>query len=309
MGWGPIPSPGDVVDAVKDTASSAAGTVRDTVSGAGNVLEGTYDVVTGDFSGAQDNFRDAVGDFSSAGRNAFDFATAPMRFVGERIQDTIEDFGGALSWLVDRANSWLSSLFNPLNWIFKAVTSIFGGIKDLVERIIEKAREIFRGINAPDTLAEAARAWSEGPATNLDGLSQNISAQSLIADDGWTSAAGRAYVVTIPKQVAAVDAAQQLSVNTSTALSDASKALKTLYADAGGLQGDLYCAIQGSPGSLFSLENLFPHLNGGLFNMIKQMVALKEFGDTMKEIQQTLADQATENSAFPGGAWPKAAMA
>lgn len=280
---------------IRDRASDVADTVGDVVDAGTDVVEDVVDGAT-----------DFAGTVFDTGRNIVSGATD---WIGDRISDIAGGIGDALGWLKDRALGWLNSLFNPFRWVFRAIEWVFKGLDDWFGRWWDAIKQLARGINAPATLQSTAEAWDSGPVAQLAGLEQTISAQSLLADEGWTGTAGQAYVATIPGQVAAVTAVRTLASNTSQALKDASGSLKTLYAEAGGIVGRVYSAINGSPGSLFNLETVLELVNLDFDRVLDIMKAIKEFAEQMQAQKEKLAAMATENSAFPGGAWPKATTA
>ncbi|GAB3701614.1 hypothetical protein [Mariniluteicoccus flavus] len=299
MGWGFI---GDGLEAVGDG-----------LQGAGDMLTGTGKALTGDFDGARESFGDAGGHFVDAGGNLVEattgvtqFALAPGLYVAKEAWDSLGKMWDALEGVRNRVESWLDGLFNPLQWIFDKVKSVFSSIWDVCGSFIEKAREILRGFNAPETLQQAAQKWREGPSKAVAAMIPTVSQRSELAKSGWQDEAGRAYAARVPAQVQAVAETKVLCDTTATALEDTSKALLAYYTDCGGLVGRLYAATHGSPGSLFSLQGLNSIFGGGIMNLINTIKGMVKFASEMQRIQKGMAVAVTNSPAFPGGKWPVA---
>lgn len=302
MGWGFI---GDAWDAIGDGLQAA-----------GNGIVGAGKFLTGDTEGAKESFGEAGENLADMGRDGLDaiggaaeFSLAPGLYVAKEASGYLDDLWGALEGLGERVQGWLDGLLSPLSWVFDKVKSVFSGIWDTAKSFVEKAKEILRGINAPETLQQAAQKWRDGPGKAASAMIPTINQRSEIAKTGWTDEAGKAYAARVPAQVKAVAATQGLCTKAADSLDETAKALLAFYTDCGGLVGRVYAATHGSPGSLFSLDGLMSIFNGGLNNLFTVLKGMIEFAQETQRIQQQLADAVTSSEAFPDGRWPTAVSA
>ncbi len=302
MGFLGIPSPGDVLDGVKDVGGAVVDGVQDL---GGDVLDGVQDVGGGVLDGLQDLGGGVLDGVTGLAGGAVDL----FGDVGQGIVDIASDIAGAVDALWERTTSWLGGLVSDLlggimdaiGWVVDSITSWYQGYWDVLQALVE-------GFDAPDTLADTARAWRSGPVARLSGLAGSVSEQALLADEGWDSPAGRAYASTVPGQAAAVEAVRSVAEATAATLEEAADGLTTLYAEAGGITGKVYAAINGSPGELFSLEALSEMVHLDLDQLKEVAEAVVAFGTLMAEKQAALAQQVQQHPALPGGAWPQAAL-
>ncbi|MGD7786915.1 hypothetical protein ACQCX2_01160 [Propionibacteriaceae bacterium Y1700] len=284
---------GDLYNSAKDKVSDAADTVTDAVSD-------TTDAVTDTVSDVVEGTTDFV---VETGENFLSGAEK----LAEGAGDVLGGIWDGVTSLADRITDWLGGAFDFLtdfivNWIKQA----FENLKKLIESVVGTAKDIFRGVMAPKTLSEMAQQWRDGPVKSLTGLEAQISDTALQANDGWASAAGASYARNIPPQGAAVGAMAGLAEGTAVALTDTAKALETYYAEALGITGRIYAAINGNPGSLFSLGTLLELVGGGAGTLWARLKAIADFAKEMKRIQDDLADNVTASGAFPDSKWPSA---
>ncbi|GAB3623977.1 hypothetical protein GCM10027418_20610 [Mariniluteicoccus endophyticus] len=303
MGWGFL---GDMVEAAGDGLQA----IGDGITGAGQVL-------TGDLEGAGESFRNAGGHLADAGGNLVDAAIGsvvcplgPVIELGKQVGQVLDGVWDGLVALKDRASSWfdglIGSIVDGLSGIWDGIKSIFSDIWDSCRSFVEKCQEIMRALNAPTTLRETATRWREGPAKGFSALIPEVTQRQELTNSGWRAMEAEAYAQGVPNQIKAVGAAHNACNKIATSLDETADAICAFAADTGGLAGRIYAAVQGSPGSLFSLQGLSAVFGGGLSSIIDVVVGLVKFAAEQERIQKQMAETIKNDPAFINGEWPMA---
>lgn len=273
------------------------GLLGDAADWVGDRVDDATDVVTDGAETVFNTGRDIVSGGLDLAGSAFD-----------GLLDIAGDVGGAITGFFDRCVSWMGGLLaDVFDSILDAVRGLFDAITDLYNRYLEVFQTLARGFEAPKTLKAVAARWASGPKATLTSLGTTLSTQGQVTS--WTGPGSEQYSAQVPLQSQGVTGMTEVADGVSQSLDATADALLDFYADAGGIHGKIYAAVNGSPGSLFSLDTVLNLLNGGMSNTWQIIGGVKDLVGTAQEEQGRLQDMLLQNPALPGGQWPQATAA
>lgn len=227
-----------------------------------------------------------------------------------------------ISDLVDRFYAKVKDLQNAINDILDWIPWGFGWVADKLKDgwnwLCEKIDSAFTALSfilsnlgSPDTLTQTADDWSSTVGADVSARVGLADLGNLAVDDSWSGSAAEQYKQKMPLQKLALQNIKtQFTDGISSALKDVASAIKVfwtvLVSGLVVLIGGIIAAIAstatilGAPAGPFiaaAAVGVFAAAAWGGTEILKSQCA---------GANTTLTQKLAENTAYPGGAWPKA---
>jgi uncharacterized protein YukE len=228
---------------------------------------------------------------------------AGMEYLSEKIAEVARAIEAAL------ANTSLPQTFrDALEWMAHEIT-------DLANQIWQKIKQLLLGAGAPAMFFDYAYRWQDirGAAS---GVSGQLKPEAMPAAGSWSGPAATAYTKIIPPQGDAANQISTISKGTSTALNACAAAGVVFYVALGiiivKLVAALIYAIPFLATGVFTLTGVTLIVEKASVSSAEIIAAVTTLIGVLTAQAATMVDlhgDAVDNSAFPGGHWPRARAA
>ncbi len=211
------------------------------------------------------------------------------------INRIIEWLPWGLGWVGDR-------ILDAWNWLMDQVMSVWNPIVDKLSHL-----------GSPSTLTSVADRWSLGVGSPVSARVGEADLGSLEVDDTWSGSAAEHYRQKVPLQKAALTGIKTTFTDgISTALKDLSLAILVFWgACLAGIAALLVCAFTAiaSTATVFGAPAAPFILGGGIAIFAVAFWAANQILVAQaRSANSVLTQKLADNTAYPGGAWPVAAV-
>jgi hypothetical protein len=239
------------------------------------------------------------------------YSLAQYQAVTEKVSSGADMFGGKIDDVTAACNAALGHWWIPP--ILKdAVRWLCQKIVGLAESFGQKIKDLLKGVAAPGYMFEYAYEWAgvRGTASTVAG---ELTLPVVGVTQDWTGTAATAYSTTVAPQSSAAGEVATISTQTATALTTCAAAASAFYVAIGVI---IFQAIAAMTAAVIALGSLVFSLAGiamavaeisvssGL--VIASVSTLTALLVAQASQMATLHGAAVDNTAFPGGHWPRA---
>lgn len=221
----------------------------------------------------------------------------------ERVQEKVEELRDAINRILDKIPGFL-------DWIVDRLRDGWNSLCEKFSQVFEKVTYYLTLTGSPGALSSTGDSWSVNVGGPVSNEVTTVDAGLLLVDDAWVGDAASQYKQHIPLQKAALQAIKTSYTDAiSSALDKVQLALFVWYGSImvalGALIGSIIAAaiaagtVAGAPGAPFIAIGGFVVFAAALTT-----------GALILHSQSASANSALlaklhEDTAFPGGAWPK----
>jgi uncharacterized protein YukE len=240
------------------------------------------------------------------------YSLAQYKAVTDKVSSGAEMFNSKIGDVTRAYNAALGSWWMP-GFVKDAVRWLGEKIVEMSESLGRKILELLKGVAAPYYMFEYAYQWAgvRGTASTVAG---ELTLPVVGISQDWKGAGATAYSATVAPQASAAGEVATISSQTVTALTACAAAAAAFYVALGVI---IFQAITVLTGAVIALGSLVLSWAGiamalGELSISAGMVVAAVSTLTALLVAQasqmaTLHGAAVDNTAFPGGHWPRAA--